>query len=86
MSWREAASLGVSWVPPIGVVGSAQAGRVEGGDVTRVLYGWLFSPAADDVMDAAAGEADDAANLAVGPAARQQVAQVAQGGFRCGIG
>ena len=86
MSGREDANLDVSWMPPVGVVGSAQSGRVQGGDVLGVPRRRMFSAAAHDVVDAAAGKPYDAANLAVGPAARQQLAQLVQGGFRGGIG
>ena len=71
---------------PVWVVGSGQSGRVQGGDALAVDGAWPFNPAAQDVVDAAAGQTDHAANLAVGPTSRQQLAQVADGvviGLRC---
>ena len=67
---------------PVWVVGSGQSGRVQGGDALAVQWTKPFNPAAQDVVDAAAGQADLAGDLAVGPAARQKVAELFKSGLR----
>ena len=67
---------------PVWVVGSGQSGRVQGGDALAVDVAWPFNPAAHDVVNAATRKADHAGDLAVGPAARQKVAELIEGDLR----
>lgn len=67
---------------PVWVVGSGQAGRVQGGDALAVEWPKPFNSAAQDVVDATAGQADNAGNLAIGPPASQQLAELIDGGLR----
>lgn len=67
---------------PVWVGGSGQADRVQGGDALAVDGAWPFNPAAQDVVYASTRHADHAGDLAVGPAARQKVAELVECGLR----